>query len=103
MLSWYYIISFSSNTKDNKSTIFSIAKECIGKDCGVYCGKIDEWDYVCDGHGNCMLGLNNPCACHECKECGLSCGDECLMGDTVSLCDENNECSFNPDNITCGI
>ena len=67
------------------------------------CTQTDDFGSpgVCDGHGYCVSGEMNPCAVHGCG--GKSCGDECLQGDIMGLCDENGICEFNPGNLNCGI
>ena len=70
---------------------------CEGKECGVMC---DEEYMVCDGHGSCVFAESNPCLKHGCD--GLNCGDVCLMGDIIGLCDVRLKCMLEGENLGCG-
>jgi len=62
--------------------------ECVGKSCGEECGGADIG--VCNGDGICVSPLENPCAIHGCQ--GLECGESCLSGDIVGVCNVAGEC-----------
>ena len=54
---------------------------------------------VCDGEGSCLSIEFNPCSIHGCG--GKKCGDECLQGDIVGVCDAKQICQFGGD-VICG-
>ena len=70
-------------------TISLCLDDCTGKECGVPCNE--RGDMLCDGKGECVDGLRNPCAKHGCE--GLKCGDSCLYnGDLIGKCDYTGKC-----------
>ena len=47
----------------------------------------------------------NPCDVHGCE--GKKCGEDCLLGDIMGVCNKNGECDFDVSGVTssgqCGI
>ena len=60
---------------------------------------------VCDGDGYCVSPEFNPCSVHGCG--GKECGDECLLGDILGVCNADGECDFDVGSVLdsgqCGI
>ena len=54
---------------------------------------------ICNGYGWCTDPIMNPCSVHGCR--GKNCGDECLSGDVMGVCDATGNCEFNY-NPDCG-
>ena len=77
----------------------------MGKKCGESCkfGDGGMGGGVCSGgqKGRCVSVEMNPCSCHGCKDCGLKCGEECLVGDMVGYCSRNSTCEFSETTLDC--
>merc|ERR1712080_765955 len=82
-------------------------KVCSKAGCGIMCGNA----MMCNGKGQCVSAEMNPCEEHGCDE--KECGDECLSGDIMGVCNMKGECDYSnvypncPDKVCskagCGI
>jgi hypothetical protein len=41
------------------------------------------------------------CSCQGCTDCGLKCGEQCLLGETNGWCNRNNTCGFSKEHLDC--
>ena len=76
--------------------------ECKEKTCGELCSK-----GVCDGYGYCVNSEENLCTVPENPCDSKECGDECLLGDILGVCNAIGECDSGVDSVIrsgqCGI
>ena len=52
---------------------------------------------MCDGDGYCVNPEENPCTRQGCG--GKECGDECLLGDILGVCNANGECDSDVNSV----
>ena len=77
--------------------------QCFGKKCGEKCNMAPPMGSgICSGgeKGNCVKKKWN-CSCQGCKDCGLKCGEQCLLGETNGWCNSNNTCGFSKEHLDC--
>ena len=84
-----------------KILYYTLANTCNGRLCGTPCYHKNGDKGVCNGKGYCVSEEDNPCTLHGCGE--KQCGDRCVQGDLVGVCDAKGQCEYDIERVICGI
>ena len=74
--------------------ILTASNECLNKPCGELCSV-----GICNGNGRCVDVIENPCEVQGCE--GKKCGEDCLSGDILGVCDASGICESNINAVQC--